>query len=264
MKKLLSMLLTTAMLVSLSACDVTSTQSTDKDCEFDFLHTDTVEISRYKENSYFQLNKKDTEFDISNLEFISENPDIATFSYDSTALSNYIYYNIEPISGGETDVYIKCKDCGAESQRLHVIVDLPNEEATTETVVKETDTESSKEKTDGEYSIKFGEFLSAIENVIDEKNVIVIKAKIDSNLTNKLTIEQNYYNVVDLIRNQGCDKYDELQYWAVADMIDGSESKVISFTVDSDLIELIAAEKVLDNQVGDYVSDLWVLPSLQE
>ncbi len=133
--KNLLILLITAMLVSLSACDVKSTKDIDKDCEFDFLHTDTVEISRYKEHSYFKLNKKDTEFDISNLEFISENQDVATFSYDSTALGNYIYYNIEPISNGETDVYVKCKDCEAVSQKLHVIVTIKNNTATEANIV---------------------------------------------------------------------------------------------------------------------------------
>ena len=77
-----------------------------------------------------------------------------------------------------------------------------------------------------------------------------------------MTIDQNYHNVEDLIKNQGCDKFDEIQYWAVADMTDGSESKVISFTVDSDLIQKIKTSAVVAIQMGDYVSDLYILPSL--
>lgn len=112
---------------ALSACgSSSSTSNADTElCKFKFLKSDDVEISNLKENSYFELNKDEDEFDISNLEFISENPEIATFSYDKTALGSYIYYDIEPISDGETDVYVKCQECGAESEKLHVIVDLP-------------------------------------------------------------------------------------------------------------------------------------------
>ena len=45
-------------------------------------------------------------------------------------------------------------------------------------------------------------------------------------------------------------------------MEDGSESKVISFTVDSDLIHKIKNDTVVAIQMGDYVSDLYILPSL--
>ena len=45
-------------------------------------------------------------------------------------------------------------------------------------------------------------------------------------------------------------------------MTDGSESKVISFTVDSDLIQKIKTSAVVAIQMGDYVSDLYILPSL--
>ena len=66
-----------------------------------------------------------------------------------------------------------------------------------------------------------------------------------------------------MILNQGADKYDEIQYWAVADMTDGSESKVISFTVDKDLISMIKNKQIVGNQIVDYGKDLWILPSLK-
>lgn len=117
--------------------------NTANDCKFDFLKTDIVEISRYNEKSYFKINKDEDKFDISNLEFISEDPEIASFSYDSTALGNYIYYNIEPLSKGETNVYVKCKECGEESQKLHVIVDLPE---TTEPITEDQTNINDTEK----------------------------------------------------------------------------------------------------------------------
>lgn len=136
------------------------------------------------------------------------------------------------------------------------------EETTTATTAEETAMTTASAEDENEYTLQFGDLLSTIENNIDGKNVIVVKAKITSSLTNKMTIDQNYHNVEDLIKNQGCDKFDEIQYWAVADMEDGSESKVISFTVDSDLIQKIKNDTVVAIQMGDYVSDLYILPSL--
>ena len=136
------------------------------------------------------------------------------------------------------------------------------EETTTVATTEETTTTTVSSEDESGYSLQHGDLLSAIENNIDGKNVIIVKAKITSNLTNKMTIDQNYYNVEDLIKNQSCDKFDEIQYWAVADMTDGSENKVISFTVDSNLIQKIKNDTVVANQMGDYVSDLYILPSL--
>ena len=151
---------------------------------------------------------------------------------------------------------------------------LSSEKSTTETqpktesvtsvsqISQEKSTESQTVQPD--YDLQNGELLSTITNNIDGKEVIVVKAKIKSNLTNKLTIDQNYYNVADMIKNQGCDKFDEIQYWAVADMTSGDEAKVISFTLSSDTIKQIKDGKIVDIQIGDYADDLWILPSLKD
>lgn len=91
---------------------------------------------------------------------------------------------------------------------------------------------------------------------------VVIKVRITSSYNNKATIDQNYYNIEDLIVDQGCSKYDEIQYWAVAKMTDGTESKVISFTVPKSTITKIKNGDIAANQIGDYVDDLYILPSL--
>jgi hypothetical protein len=110
-------------------------------------------------------------------------------------------------------------------------------------------------------TVKYGELLELNDNR-ESAGVVVVKAKITPNLTNKLTIEQNYHNAVDLIQNQGFGDC-EFQYWAVADMSDGSESKVISFTIPQDIVEQVAAGDVAATQLPDLVTDLWILPSLQ-
>lgn len=114
-------------------------------------------------------------------------------------------------------------------------------------------------KEDNSYSIKHGEFLSANIN----EDILVIKAKIEPNLNNKLTISQNGFNVEDIIKSQGGDQFNEIQYWAVADMTDGSESKVISFTLNKDLIDSVKSGDTPANQIIDKAADVWILPSLQ-
>lgn len=145
----------------------------------------------------------------------------------------------------------------------------PEDAAQTSEAVTDTKTEveEGSEATEpeiGSYTLEHGELVEANENEIDGRSVLVVKAKISSSYNNDATVDQNYYNVEDLIQNQGCDKFDEIQYWAVADMSDGSESKVVSFTVDADLIQKIAEKSVAANQLGDYVADLYIHPSLSE
>lgn len=110
------------------------------------------------------------------------------------------------------------------------------------------------------YKARFGTFIEGNIN----QNILVVKFKIQPSTSNKTTIHQNGYNIEDMILNQGADQYDEIQYWAVADMEDGSESKVISFTVDKDLITKIKNQQVVGNQIVDCAKDVWILPSLKQ
>lgn len=93
---------------------------------------------------------------------------------------------------------------------------------------------------------------------------LVVKAKIEPSFSNQATIDQNYFNVTDLVQKQGCDVFREIQYWAVADMQSGSEGKVIQFTAGRDLIKHIKEDGLLGSMIAEYVEDLWILPSLQQ
>ncbi len=120
-------------------------------------------------------------------------------------------------------------------------------------------TEATTESTT-DSGVLHGELLSVVD---DEDGLAVVKVKISKSYSKSSTIAQNYFNVSDLIKNRGFDKYTKIQYWAVADMNDGSEQKVISFTLDKDTIQAIANNEIVDNQIGDYSDDLWVHPSLR-
>ena len=117
-------------------------------------------------------------------------------------------------------------------------------------------TESQQEEA---VPLQYGELLSLHE----QDGIAVVKAKIAPSFSNSATVSQNYYNIEALVKKHGFDKYDEVQYWAVADMTDGSEQKVISFTVPHDVLAKIAAGKLAINQLGSYVTDLWVHQSLR-
>ena len=86
--------------------------------------------------------------------------------------------------------------------------------------------ESSKRVEVNGYYLKFGTIQDANPDGGVDGTTLVIKAKIESLLSNELTIKQNYHNVADIVQNQNGTDFECIDYWAVADMRDGSESKV--------------------------------------
>lgn len=109
-------------------------------------------------------------------------------------------------------------------------------------------------------SLTFDELISVTKG--PDGNV-VIKAKITPGLDKGSTVRKNYHNVCDLITKNGFDACSEIKYWAVADMTNGEESKVVSFTVKKDVIQSIKDEKIFATQLEDYVDDLFIHPSLR-
>ena len=110
-------------------------------------------------------------------------------------------------------------------------------------------------------NILHGDLVSINENTID--GIVVIKAKISSSYSKKATVNQNYYNIEKIAKDGWYSDFKEVQYWAVADMSDGSESKVISFTVARDVMDKLSSGSIAANQLGLFVTDLWIHPSLK-
>lgn len=107
--------------------------------------------------------------------------------------------------------------------------------------------------------IKYGELLSVVYN----DGTVVVKTKIEPSYNNNATIAQNYFNVADLVKNHGFNTCKKLSYWAVADMSDGTEGKCISFDLNKKIIKELYNENIVENKLGEYTTDLWILPSLQ-
>ncbi|WP_338850060.1 hypothetical protein WHY53_06880 [Clostridium perfringens] len=129
-----------------------------------------------------------------------------------------------------------------------------------ETKIEESSGEINKNSEGNISKLKYGELLDV--NINDK--ILIIKAKISPSYNNKATIKQNGFNVEDIILNQGGDLFDEIQYWAVADMTNGDESKVISFTLTKDQINAVKNKQLLGNKLVDQANDVWILPSLRD
>lgn len=137
---------------------------------------------------------------------------------------------------------------------------------------EETEPEETKPvKKPTNFSIPNGKLLSVIEGGLNG-DVLVIKTKIEYQFTNKATINQNFENIEKIIKSDTFKKYyrddiKSIDYWAVADMASGEESKAISFTVSENTIN-----NLLDNDYftfdstnyEEHVQDLWILPSLSK
>ena len=138
-------------------------------------------------------------------------------------------------------------------------------EAVTELVTEATETPTPKpteKPTKKPSELPHGDLIDLKETELDDRTIIVLKAKITPSMTNKLTIDQNYMNACEWLQKHD-NKCDEFQYWAVADMQDGSEGKVISFTLNAETVEGIRNKNIVDIQIPDYAEDLWILPSLK-
>lgn len=120
-------------------------------------------------------------------------------------------------------------------------------------------TDEPKESADP-VTLEYGDLLELNDNR-EAGGVVVVKAKISPLPNGNYMVSQNYYNVMDLIQNQGFGDC-ELQYWAVADFGDGEE-KAISFTIPPELSAEIENGGDMSTQLPDLVSDLWLHSGLQ-
>jgi len=90
--------------------------------ELEFFSSSSVDVGVGKSHNSYFLVKPGGEFSIDDIEFISADTNIATFEYDKTALTNYVYFNIKGISTGTTTVYAQTKDGSVKTRELTVTV----------------------------------------------------------------------------------------------------------------------------------------------
>ena len=105
--------------------------------------------------------------------------------------------------------------------------------------------------------LRFGE----VGEINQLNNSVTIQAIIKPNLTNKMTIGQNYTNVEYLVKENGFNTCDGIRYWAVIKDNDVTV-KVIQFDLSKNVIDMIYSEKIFGSQIADYATDLWIAPTL--
>lgn len=70
---------------------------------------------------YFSVKGNDS-FSIDDIEFVSTDSSVATFTYDKTALTTCVYYTITGISAGTTEIHAQTKDGVVSTEKISVTV----------------------------------------------------------------------------------------------------------------------------------------------
>ncbi len=149
MKKLLLFLLSLLFVLSITACDSVMDTETDKEeilvgniLSLSFFSSDDInlKVGENKSNSYVLVTvRKRADFSPDDVEFISEDSNVATIEFKNDALTVYLYYKVTAVGGGETYVYAKAKDGDAVSDKIKVIVEGEPYSASAETIPETTE-----------------------------------------------------------------------------------------------------------------------------
>lgn len=114
------------------------------------------------------------------------------------------------------------------------------------------------------FSVNFGTLKDVTFKKADEAIICEAKIKIYPLGTNQETVTAIYSSAKDIIYDKQCDVFDEVSFFIVAKMEAGTESKVMSFDLTRDTIELIKKNDIPCSQYGNYVKNLFVFPALRD
>lgn len=106
--------------------------------------------------------------------------------------------------------------------------------------------------------LHYGELVDLTQN----GSTVVVKARFTSHLSRQSFIDQNFFNIGDLVHKNGFNTCEEIQYWAVYQQGD-SEEKVISFTVDKTTIAALFNDQIVPEQLIDLSKDFWISDRIQ-
>lgn len=101
-----------------------------------------------------------------------------------------------------------------------------------------------------------------VVSILQNGDVVILTAKVKENLTNKMIIDQNYYIVEDLIKDNGFNTCNRFKYMSVMD-VDGDEMKVVSFNLNKEIIDKVYNEQIFGSQIGDNAENLWINNALK-
>ena len=113
----------------------------------------------------------------------------------------------------------------------------------------------------GNLELLYGELRSIANN---GEGSVEIKVKIRPQKKKGMSILQNFLNVEDLIKLHGFDICKEIKYSAVAGLRDGGEARVISFTLNEEVIQEAAAGTLNAEGIQNHADPLWISNGLQD
>ncbi len=121
---------------------------------FDFLNSEALELEvGESDRSYFTVEFEGEELSPDDIVFVSSDESVATITFDSQALSSYVYYNIEAVGAGIANVHVETVDGLVKSEAITVTVseeETTTEAETTTEVTTEKITETTKKQTTAE------------------------------------------------------------------------------------------------------------------
>lgn len=109
--------------VNLPTDNIQSEQSSSGITQLKFSSTNaSLQLNAGETSTGYFVVKGNENFSIDDIEFVSSDSSIATFSYDKTALKTCVYYKITAISSGTAEIYAQTTDGKVSTEKISVIV----------------------------------------------------------------------------------------------------------------------------------------------
>lgn len=109
--------------------------------------------------------------------------------------------------------------------------------------------------------LKYGVFYDVYDgnkNEDDKNNILILQVLLSEAQDREIILEQNFLNIEDLIKNQNCSVYDQIEYVAKIKNKDNKKEDVISFLLDKNCINLISTAAIIVEEYEQNVKELWV------
>lgn len=109
--------------------------------------------------------------------------------------------------------------------------------------------------------LKYGEIYDVYDgngNQEDKSNILILQVFLSEAQDREIVLEQNFLNVEDLVKNQSCSAYDQIEYVAKVRNGENKIENVISFVLDKNCINQISTAAITVEEYEQNVKDLWV------
>lgn len=109
--------------------------------------------------------------------------------------------------------------------------------------------------------LKYGEIYDVYDgnaNEEDKSNILILQVLLPEALEREIVLEQNFLNVEDLVKNQNCSVYDQIEYVAKVRNGENKIENVMSFVLDKNCMNQISTAAITVEEYEQNVKDLWV------